>query len=104
MLPQWLNFLWILSLRGSIIYNDNKVDYDKRKCRHIRPGRACRAMGAIIIYDIRTVQELLGHKDVKTKMILWPFAAAQDRLRSGQVYTHVLSHGGKGVKSPVDTL
>ena len=45
-------------------------------------------------YDIRTVQELLGHKDVKTTMIL--------RLRSGQVYTQVLNRGGLAVRSPLD--
>src|SRR3989454_10653725 len=53
-------------------------------CHTFRHNPAYRLMEAG--YDIRTVQELLGHQDVKTTMI----------------YTHVLTRGAKAVRSPLD--
>ncbi len=76
-------------------------------------------------YDIRTVQELLGHKDVKTRPFPCPepngvnvcrryakrlalvalsvsVIDAGSLVKTTMIYTHVLNRGGRGVRSPLD--
>jgi site-specific recombinase XerC len=59
------------------------------KMKHLDPPGSQEGTGSHDLedgYDIGTVQELLGHRDVSTTMI----------------YTHFLNRGGRGVRSPAD--
>ena len=72
-------------LQKAVKYAIRQAGLDKRGSCHTL--RHCFATHLLEDgYDIRTVQELLGHKDVRTTMI----------------YTHVLQRGGRGVRSPLD--
>ncbi len=81
------HFLYPESVQRAIREAASRANITKPVSPHVlRHSFATHLLGSG--YDIRTIQELLGHKDVETTMI----------------YTHVLNRGGHGVKSPLDSI
>ena len=84
--------------RGEITVREGKGDKDRVTTmpravihplqEHLQRVQAIHQQDVADGYGIRTVQELLGHNDVRTTMI----------------YAHVLNRGGRGVRSPADGL
>jgi len=81
------HFIYPESVQRAIREAAMRADITKPVSPHVlRHSFATHLLGSG--YDIRTIQELLGHKDVETTMI----------------YTHVLNRGGHGVASPLDRI
>ena len=81
------HFIYPESVQRAIREAASRADITKPVSPHVlRHSFATHLLGSG--YDIRTIQELLGHKDVETTMI----------------YTHVLNRGGHGVQSPLDRI